>query len=301
MVSLLAKFCLLACHDIRKRSPTERQRDANPECLQTEPDTDLVKIEKPKKNQPPSDLFEVLLQVLSCYLSVQRQQANPNRVFTLVTNQLIQPLVLLRYLLTSRDFAACTHLRIRQQLRRDLRLKIDSVLQLALFPAEHLASYKAELVPPKDDSGKRGSGGTKGPLKPVSTLLPKLSAQDGCEPSLCYSVKSDTLPLVFRFFLESYGKVKGEGDEEQRMLCFYFLARLVPMLDLRLHEERSPPASSCSPHSWNHALQAVESLLNQALSADVYNIAADRIRHKEVQLNFYRTVAQTLLNEAQPR
>ncbi|KAM4744423.1 unhealthy ribosome biogenesis protein 2 homolog isoform 1-T2 [Anableps anableps] len=306
MVSLLAKFCLLACHEIQKLSPTERQKDAKTEHLQIEPDANLVITDESKKKKPSANLFEVLLQVLSCYLSVQRQQANPNRVFTLVTNQLIQPLVLLRYLLTSQDFAPYTHLHIRQHLRKDVRIKIDSIFQLALFPSEQLASYKAELFPPKEDSGKRGSGGTKGPLKPVSALLSKLNAWDYCEPSLCYSVKSDTSSLMFRFFLESYGKGKGESDEEQRMLCFYFLTRLVPLLDLQLHgrsfshEQKSPPASSCSPQSWNQALQAVESLLSQALSADIYNIAADRIRHGEVQLIFYRTVAQTLLNEAQP-
>ncbi|MEQ2275360.1 hypothetical protein XENORESO_002543, partial [Xenotaenia resolanae] len=303
MVTLLAKFCLSACHEIQKQSPKERQKDAKREHLQTEPATSLEIIDESKKTIPSALLFEVLLQVLSCYLSVQRQQANPNRVFTLVTNQLIQPLVLLRYLLTSQDFVPYTH-HIRQPLRRDVRIKIDSILQLALFPSEQLASYKAELFPPKENSGKRVSAGTKGPLKPVTALLSKLNAQDYCDLSLCYPVKSDTLPLIFRFFLESYGKGKGENEEEQRMLCFYFLARLVPMLDLQVdgcsvsHEQKSP-ASSCSPQSWNQALQALEALLSQALSADIYNIAADRIRHGDLQLIFYRTVAQTLLNEAQ--
>ncbi|MEQ2196495.1 hypothetical protein XENOCAPTIV_030655 [Xenoophorus captivus] len=305
MVTLLAKFCLSACHEIQKQSPKERQKDAKREHLQTEPATSLEIIDESKKTIPSALLFEVLLQVLSCYLSVQRQQANPNRVFTLVTNQLIQPLVLLRYLLTSQDFVPYTH-HIRQPLRRDVRIKIDSILQLALFPSEQLASYKAELFPPKENSGKRGSAGTKGPLKPVTALLSKLNAQDYCDLSLCYPVKSDTSPVIFRFFLESYGKGKGENEEEQRMLCFYFIARLVPMLDLQVdgrsvsHEQKSP-ASSCSPQSWNQALQALEALLSQALSADIYNIAADRIRHGDLQLIFYRTVAQTLLNEAQPR
>ncbi|MEQ2177759.1 hypothetical protein GOODEAATRI_006898 [Goodea atripinnis] len=274
MVTLLAKFCLSACHEIQKQSPKERQKDAKREHLQTEPATSLEIIDESKKTIPSALLFEVLLQVLSCYLSVQRQQANPNRVFTLVTNQLIQPLVLLRYLLTSQDFVPYTH-HIRQPLRRDVRIKIDSILQLALFPSEQLASYKAELFPPKENSGKRGSAGTKGPLKPVTALLSKLNAQDYCDLSLCYPVKSDTSPLIFRFFLESYGKGKGENEEEQRMLCFYFLARLVPMLDLQVdgrsvsHEQKSP-ASSCSPQSWNQALQALEALLSQAFIPSWY-------------------------------
>ncbi|TWW67296.1 Unhealthy ribosome biogenesis protein 2 -like protein [Takifugu flavidus] len=52
--------------------------------------------------------------------------------------------------------------------------------------------------------------------------------------------------------------------------------------------------------SWRLTLLAVESLLNQALSADIYNIAADKIRHEEVQLKFYRSIGQMLFNQAQP-
>lgn len=291
------------------------------ECFQTEPAANLdttdtspnhpefdtnKSFSKPKESHHSSNLFEVLLQVLSCYLSVQRQQANPNRVFTMVTNQLIQPLVLLRHLLTSGEFAPShTHPRLHQQLCRDIRVKIDSILQLALFPPEHMASYKEELLPCKEDSGKHGPGGTKGPFKPVSTILSKLSAEGYCELSLLYTVKSNLLSLLFKFFLESYGKGREESMEEQRMLCFYFLIRLVPVLDLDLNE-RSPakaeqPVSPCSPQSWSLALLAVESLLSQALSADIYNVAADRIRYKEVQLKFYRALAQMLFNQAQPR
>ncbi|XP_017274294.1 unhealthy ribosome biogenesis protein 2 homolog [Kryptolebias marmoratus] len=322
VINLLAKFCLLASHEIQKPRPVTRQRTEPDTCqdemimehLQTEPENlpdELVLDEnfssKSKKNHQSADLFEALLQVLTCYLSVQRQQANLNRVFTLVTNQLVQPLVLLRYLLTSQDFTAShSHLHLRQQQRRDIRLKIDSILHMALFPSELLASYKAELFPSKERSGKHGPGGSKGALKPVSVLLCKLNAQDYCEQSLLYSLKSDTLSLLFKFFLESYGKGRGESEEEQRMLCFYFLVRLLPALDVHLEQQGSassvqkcPPASACGPESWSLALQAVESLLSQVLSADIYNVAADRIRHEEVQLSCYRALAQMLLNEAQ--
>ncbi|KAM4592472.1 unhealthy ribosome biogenesis protein 2 homolog isoform 1-T2 [Odontesthes bonariensis] len=319
MVNLLAKFCLLACREMQTPLLTERQVNASvpSEDAPDHPELNANKSpSKPKKISPSAHLFEVFLQVLSCYLTVQRQQANPNRVFTVVTNQLIQPLVLLRYLLTSQELAPShPRLHLRQQLRRDSRIKIDSILQLALFSSEHLTSYKAELFPTKEDSGKWGSGGTKGPLKPVSAVLCKLSAQGFCEPSLHYSVKSDALSLFFKFFLESYGK--GEGKEEQKTLCFYYLVRLVPALDLHPDGssavpakaeqrgtvppgEKSPQDSTSAPESWSLALQAVESLLSQALSADIYNVAADRIRHKEVQLNFYRTLAEILFNEAQP-
>ncbi len=339
MVDLLAKLCSLACRELQQPLLTGPlitesvtcHDEVMTECLQTQPEPitesppdqperDADKSSsKPKENLRSANLFEVLLQVLSCYLSVQRQQANPNRVFTMVTNQLVQTLVLLRHLLTSGEFAPShAHLRLRQQLCRDIRIKIDSILQLALFPSEHLTSYKEELLPSKEDSGKRGPGGAKGPLKPVSAVLSKLSAEGYCEPPLHYSVKSSALSLLFKFFLESYGKGRGESEEANRMLCFYFLTRLVPALDVDLdgHSlspvkadqpasvspgQKSPPASLCSPESWSLALLAVESLLSQALSADIYNVAADRIRHGEVQLNFYRALGQVLFNQAQPR
>ncbi|XP_036951576.1 unhealthy ribosome biogenesis protein 2 homolog [Acanthopagrus latus] len=342
MVSLLAKLCSLACRELQQplltSSPlmAESEDEVMTECLKTQPISDLVPSQvepvtesprdqpeldadklpsKPKENLQSATLFDVLLQVLTCYLSVQRQQANPNRVFTMVTNQLIQTLVLLRHLLTSGEFAP-SHTHLRLQLCRDIRIKIDSIVQLALFPSEHLTSYKEELLPSKEDSGKRGPGGAKGLLKPVSTILSKLSAQGYCEPALHYSVKSNTLSLLFKFFLESYAKGRGENEEAHRMLCFYFLTRLVPILDIGLDGQssspakadqsvsvspgpKSPSASFCSPESWSLALLAVESLLSQALSAGIYNVAADRIRHGEVQLNFYGAVGQMLFNQAQ--
>ncbi|XP_037306073.2 unhealthy ribosome biogenesis protein 2 homolog [Pungitius pungitius] len=343
---LLAKLCSLACNELQQSLLTEPMMTESvtckdemmTECLQPRPTSDLESslIEpvtkdssdqpeldanksspKPKENIHSANLFEVLLQVLSCYLSVQRQQANPNRVSTMVTNQLIQPLILLRHLLTSGDFAPShTHLRIRQQLSRDSRIKIDSILQLALFPSEHLTFYKEELLPSKEDSGKRGPGGAKGPLKPVSAILSKLSARGYCDPSLHYTVKSNTLPLLFKFFLESYAKERG-SEEAHRMLCFYFLTKLVPALEggldgqilppanadqpASVSPEQTPPLPLRSPESWSLALLAVESLLSQALSADIYNVAADRIRYEEVQFKFYRALGQMLFNQAQPR
>ncbi|XP_038558173.1 unhealthy ribosome biogenesis protein 2 homolog [Micropterus salmoides] len=344
MVDFLAKLCSLACHELQQQPllteplMTESvtcQDEVMTEGLQTPSDLESSQIDpvterspdqpeleanksssKPTENLRSANLFEVLLQVLSCYLSVQRQQANSNRVFAMVTNQLIQILVLLRHLLTSGEFAPShTHLRLRQQLCRDIRIKIDSILQLALFPSEHLISYKEELLPLKEDSGKRGPGGAKGPLKPVNAILSKLSAQGYCEPHLHYTVKSNTLSLLLKLFLESYRKGRGESEEANRMLCFYFLTTLVQVLDVGLDGlspakadkpvsvspgQKSPPASFCSPESWSLALLAVESLLNQALSADIYNVAADKIRHGEVQLNFYRALGQMLFNQAQP-
>ncbi|KAM4602644.1 unhealthy ribosome biogenesis protein 2 homolog [Polymixia lowei] len=360
MADLLAKLCSLACHRLQQPSfagplPAHKQPEPITESVtsQDEPMTESLQtqstrhsniaqseplIETPpdqpmtepntSQSQPPENhqsdhIYELLLQVLTCYLSVQRQQANPNRVYTIVTNQLIQPIILLRHLLTSGEHTPShTHLRLRQQLSRDIRNKMDSILQLALFPSEHLTSYKEELLPHKEDFGKRGPGGVKGLLRPVSTILGKLSAHDYCESSLHYAVKSNALSLLFKLCLENYGKGGVGEEEEQRMLCFYFLTRLVHALDISLEgptssapispadavkptplsdgQDSIPAAMSCSPESWSLALLALEALLSQALVADIYNIAADRIRHGEVQLNFYRRLVQILFNQAQP-
>lgn len=330
MVDLLAKLCCLCCRELQRPEETtvveavtfpdgvmSRSSGTPPECKMECSDTktiserspgqlelgDNTSPANPKESCRSANLFDVFHQVLSCYFSIQRQQANPNRVFTVVTNQLIQNLVLLRHLLISGE--CHTHLGLRQQLCKDIRTKADSILKVALFPSEHLSSYKEELLPSKEDSGKRGHGGTKGPLKPVAAILDKLNAQGYCEARLHYTVKSTTLSLLFKFFLESYRKDRGESDEGQKMLCFYFLTRLLSALDVGLEasptKAASSPDSPCSPESWSVALLALESLLSQALSADIYNVAADRIRHNEVQLTFYRATGQMLFNQAQPR
>lgn len=288
MVALVATLCSLSCRE-----------------LQQPVDDATVCLQNPKETLHSANLFDVLLQALSCYLSVQRQQANPNRVFAMVTNQLLQKLVLLRHLLTSGEFGPF-HARLQQQLCRDIRTRVDSILKLSLFPSDLLTLYKEELLPPKGDPVKRAPGGAKGPFRPASAVLSKLCAEDGCEAALRYTLKSTTLPLMFKLFLESYRSVRGQREEEHSTLCFHFLTKLLLALDTGL--DGHPPTPSLSggsspvlPESWSSALLAVESLLSQALSADIYNVAADRIRHEEVQLRFYRSVGQMLLNQAQPR
>lgn len=339
MVALLARLVNLACHELQQLpltgSKSTVQSRADPgQCeidmdfTQSPPayDADQVPVEpineslqdnllldcskptpKTEQNLASANLFQVLLQALTCYLSVQRQQANPNRVFTLVTNQLFQPVTLLRHLLCFDSLSSYSQLPLSQQTCRDIRSKMDTILQLALFPPEHMALYQEELVLSKVESGKRGLGGTKGPLRPTSVILSKLTAQSFCEPSLHYTVKSNTVSLLFKLFLESYEKRRGERNEEQGMLYFFFLTSLLTALDVGLdiqtlcHQEcPSPQNAPCSPESWSLALLAVESLLNCALSADIYNVAADRIRHGEVQLQFYRALAEMLFQQAQP-
>nr|XP_057945285.1 unhealthy ribosome biogenesis protein 2 homolog [Doryrhamphus excisus]XP_057945286.1 unhealthy ribosome biogenesis protein 2 homolog [Doryrhamphus excisus] len=299
MVSLSVKVCSLACCQLQQALPagshqpeftadTVRDLDSQSDGM---PKPELEE-NKPKEKKHSAHLFELLLQVLTSYLKVQRQQANPNRVLTLVTNEMIQPFVVLRHMLTSAEYTPShTHLRLSQQLCRDVRVKIDSIIQLSLFSAGHLASYKEELLPSKEDSRKHGTPGTKGPPRPAQALLCKLGS---CEPPLLYSVRSSTIPLLFKFFLESYRKAGAENEEEQMMLCFCFLTRLVPALDM------CPSTSTCSPESWSLALLAVESLLSQALSADIYNVTADRIRHADVQFKFYRSLVRIFFNQAQP-
>ncbi|XP_053722403.1 unhealthy ribosome biogenesis protein 2 homolog [Synchiropus splendidus] len=291
MVSLLVKVCNLACSELQNPKLTG---GCQLDVTRTISKSDTI--------ASSAHLFELLLQVLSSYLSVQRQQANQNRVFTSVTNQLFQLLIFLRHLMTSGELPVShPHLRACQHLSRDVRVKIDLIIQSALFPPEHLTYYKEELCPPVQDSGKRGPGGAKGPLKPVTTIMSKLTTTGGFEPSLHYTVKSSTVPLLFKFFLENFRKGRKEVDEEQGMLCFYFLSRLFVALDVTVNT--APPAKVVqqkSPESWSLALLAVESLLTMALSENIYNIAADRIRHNEVQLKFYKSFAQALLNQAQP-
>ncbi|XP_077444130.1 unhealthy ribosome biogenesis protein 2 homolog [Stigmatopora argus] len=301
MVSLSVKVCSSACHLVQQALPSgshplESVTDPESECVQTfDPDCKTEVLlnheleKKPEENSIAAPLFELSLQVLTSYLSVQRQQANPNRVFALVTNQLMQPLLLLRHVLTSAEYApSLAQLSLRQKDCRDIRGRVESILQLSLFSAAHLASYREELLASKDDSAKRGP---KGPLRPASAILCKLRS---CEPPLLYSVKSNTVPLLFKLFLDSYRKFKTDKEEEQRMLCFNFLTKLTPMLDLSFSDV------PCSPESWSLALLALESLLSQALSADIYNVTADKIRHANVQFNFYRSLAQILFSQTQP-
>lgn len=330
MVTLVATLCSLSCHELQ-----QRVGDSITECLQNPPVTDLDTSKTELTNENPSDqpecdaserpdpketlhsvnVFDILLQALSCYLSVQRQQANPNRVFTVVTNQLLQKLLLLRHLLTSGEFVPChIRLQLHQQLCRDIRIKIDSILRLSLFSPDHLIPYKEELLPSERDSVKR-PGGAKGPFKPANAILSRLCARDYCVEPLRYRVKSAALSLLFKFFLESYRSSRGQREEEQSTLSFHFLTKLVLVLDVGLDGNSFAPAKAdeaaflssggdCPlvfPDNWSLALLAVDSLLSQALSADIYNVAADRIRHEEVQLNFYRCVGQMLFNQAQPR
>lgn len=291
MVALVATLCSRSCRQLLRAPPEPADEDLR------EDGGPAV----PKETPHSARLFDVLLQALSCYLSVQRQQANPNRVFSAVTTQLLRKLVLLRHLLASGESeTGRPRPHPPQQMCRDIRVKIDSILKLSLFPSDHLTPYKEELLPPNSDSARRPAG-AKGPFRPVGAILAQLCAPDDRDGPLTYAVKSSTLPLLFKFFLESYRSGRGQREEEHAMLCFHFLTKLVSALDVGLGGPEAGDPGPVVPDCWSLALLAAESLLQQALSADIYNVAADRIRHQEVQLKFYRSVGQVLFNQAQPR
>ncbi|XP_036402635.1 unhealthy ribosome biogenesis protein 2 homolog [Megalops cyprinoides] len=262
LVELLARLCSLACSRLQLCGEHLRPQE-----------------------------FEVLLLVLGSYLVVQRQQANPNRVFAQVTTHLLQPLLLLRYLLGVRVWAAADDARVRQHLSRDIRGKVDAVLQSALFLPEHLPSYREELLPETDTSAPKRSATSKGLPSPVSSILKRLCDPALCDPSLHFAVRSHSVPMLFKCALDAFCKA---GDN--KMVCFRLLTRLVTALGFT---EELTVTSTFDSANWSLALLALENLLNFSLTADIYNVAADRIQHGEAQFNLYRKVAQLLFYNPQ--
>ncbi|RXN27802.1 unhealthy ribosome biogenesis 2-like protein [Labeo rohita] len=248
-----------------------------------------------QKDEEPLSLkvFEVLLLVLSTYLTVQKQQANSNRVFSQVTAHLLHPLLLLRHLLSTRVWTEKDDVKIRQNLSKEIRSKVDVVLQSALFIPDHLLSYKEEVLPLEDKAGGKKSHAGKGLQGPVNVILSKLSVQGANEEeeALFYTVKSNSLPLLFKFASDTFCK----GGENKQVI-FHLMTKLMTALgftdELDIDEK-------FSASNWGIALLALENLLNSCLAGDIYNVAADRIQHKEVQLNFYRKLARLLFNNTQ--
>uniref|UniRef100_A0A3P9A4F0 Nucleolar 27S pre-rRNA processing Urb2/Npa2 C-terminal domain-containing protein n=1 Tax=Esox lucius TaxID=8010 RepID=A0A3P9A4F0_ESOLU len=262
LVDLLAKLCALACS----------------------------KLSQPQSTDPLTpQVFEVLLLTLSSYVTVQRQQANSQRVFSQVTTHLLQYLLFLRHSLTTRAWIAEDDPRVRQHLSRDIRSKVDIILQSALFSSDHLQSYKEELLS-KDEPGKKKGLSGKGLPSPVNSILTKLCAQGYCDNALHYAVKSSSLSLLFKFALDAY--CKGEN----KVLCFHLLTQLITALDFT---DEVNLKDTFDGENWSLALLALENLLNLCLTGDIYNVAADRIKHGEVQLTFYRKVVRLLFDNSQ--
>ncbi|XP_021122086.1 unhealthy ribosome biogenesis protein 2 homolog isoform X2 [Heterocephalus glaber] len=233
-----------------------------------------------------AQLFEVIHLALSHYLSIQQQQANPRRVFVDVTGHLLQPCLVLRHLLSGGTW---TQGQLRQVLSRDVRSQIEAMLRGGVFRPDMLSSYKEELLDQQQSDSKMGT--MKSLLAPLDTVATRLIGADFCKPCLHSSVVASSVALLYRLFLDSYLK---DGNQ---FLCFKALARLFGCLRMLHLQEDQLKALSIS--DWTTELLVVEQLLNFVASNNIYNVAADRIRHEEAQFHFYRHLAELLINHSQ--
>ncbi|NXO33473.1 URB2 protein, partial [Locustella ochotensis] len=234
-----------------------------------------------------SQLFSVLQLTFAQYLLFQRQQTNQIRMFGLVTSHLLQPCLLLRHLLTMRSWTQTDDNHVRQHLSREIQSQIETLLQAGLFQPELFSYYKEELLPEQH----KKKGAFKNLLLPVNTVQTKLGS-DLCEPALHGAVVASSVSLLYKLFLDSFCKA------ENHLMCFHMLSSLFGCLRLSdLPEEGR--SNTLSPVDWSTELLALEQLLSLVLSNDIYNVASDRIRHKEVQFGFYRKLAQMLLTHSQ--
>ncbi|XP_053567122.1 unhealthy ribosome biogenesis protein 2 homolog [Bombina bombina] len=229
-------------------------------------------------------IFDVLQMSFNQYIQIQRQQINTNRVFGHVITHLCQPCLLLRHALNSRSWSKEDDVRVRNQLSKDLKTKVETVLQIGLFQSELLSSYKDELLPERDHIEKKKES-LKMVLTPVNSLIEKLEDSKFYGSTIHTSVISNSVPLLYKLFLDSY------CSDGNHLVCFYMLARLFECLQKNCMQDQENITSS----SYNMGLFALEQLLNLVHSHDIYNVAVDRIRHQEVQYNFYRKLAEMLL------
>ncbi|KFQ40368.1 Unhealthy ribosome biogenesis protein 2 [Mesitornis unicolor] len=237
-----------------------------------------------------SQVFSVLQLTFAQYLLIQRQQTNPNRVFGQVTSHLLQPCLLLRHLLTVRSWTQADDNHVRQHLSREIRNQVETLLQAGLFQSELFSSYKEELLPEQELQEKK-KGALKNLLLPVNTVQTKLGS-GFCEPALQGAVVAGSVSLLYKLFLDSYCKA------ENHLVCFHMLSRLFGCFGLS-GLQQGVWEDTLSPADWSTELLALEQLLNLVLSSDIYNVASDRIRHKEVQFGFYRKLAQVLMSHSQ--
>ncbi|XP_036133587.1 unhealthy ribosome biogenesis protein 2 homolog [Molossus molossus] len=234
-------------------------------------------------------LFEVIHLALGHYLLIQQQQVNPRRAFGEVTGHLLQPCLVLRHLLSGGTWTQAGQGQLRQALSRDLRSQIEAMLRGGAFQPELLSSYKEELLDQQQDDTKMGAMKTL--LAPMDTVIARLVDAGYCEPPLHAAVVANSVALLYKLFLDSYLK---EGNQ---LLCFQVLPRLFGCLRISHLQEEQLQALSTS--DWTTELLVVEQLLNSVANNNIYNIAADRIRHGEAQFCFYRRVAELLINHSQ--
>ncbi|XP_076772154.1 unhealthy ribosome biogenesis protein 2 homolog isoform X2 [Arvicanthis niloticus] len=234
-------------------------------------------------------LFEVIHLALDHYLKLQQQQANPRRVFGDMTGHLFQPCLVLRHLLLGGTWTQASQGQLWQVLSRDIRNKIDAVLRSGVFRHDLLSSYKEELLEQHQENIKMGV--LKSLLTPMETVITRLVEPDYVKSDLHALVVASSVSLLYRLFLESYLR------EENQFLCFQVLPRLFGCLKIAHLQEGQMEALSLS--DWTTELLAIEQLLNLVATSNIYNVAADRIRHAETQFHFYRRVAELLINHSQ--
>uniref|UniRef100_A0A673T0Z9 URB2 ribosome biogenesis homolog n=1 Tax=Suricata suricatta TaxID=37032 RepID=A0A673T0Z9_SURSU len=233
-----------------------------------------------------AQLFEVIHLALGHYLLIQHQQVNPRRAFGEVAGHLLQPCLVLRHLLSGGTW---TQGQLRLALSRDIRSQIEAMLRGGAFQPELLSSYNEELL--DQQQGDTKIGAMKNLLAPLDTLIARLLDPGYCEPPLRAAVVADSVALLYKLFLDAYVR---EGNQ---LLCFQVLPRLFGCL--RISQLEGEHASALATADWTSELLVVEQLLTSVASSNIYNIAADRIRHGEVQFHFYRRVAELLINHSQ--
>ncbi|XP_037676732.1 unhealthy ribosome biogenesis protein 2 homolog [Choloepus didactylus] len=236
-----------------------------------------------------AQLFEVIHLALGHYLLIQKQQVNPKRAFGEVIGHLFQPCLVLRHLLSVGTWTQADQGQLRQTLSRDIRTQIEALLRGGAFQPELLSSYKEELL--EQQQGDMKMGAVKNLLTPAGTVIAKLVDTGYCEPSLHATVVANSVALLYKLFLDSYFK---EGNQ---LLCFHVLPKLFGCLRISHLQEEQMKAPSTSDLTTE--LLVVEQLLTLVVNNNIYNIAADRIRHGEVQFHFYRRLAELLINHSQ--
>ncbi|XP_036043735.1 unhealthy ribosome biogenesis protein 2 homolog isoform X1 [Onychomys torridus] len=236
-----------------------------------------------------AQLFEVIHLALDHYLKLQQQQANPRRVFVDMTSHLLQPCLVLRHLLLGGTWTQPGQGQLQQVLSRDIRSKMDALLRGGVFRHDLLSSYKEELLEQRQGNIKMGV--LKSLLTPMETVITRLVEPDYIKSDLHALVVANSVSLLYKLFLDSYLK------EENQFLCFQALPRLFGCLQISHLQEGQMEALSLS--DWTTELLAVEQLLNSVATNNIYNVAADRIRHGETQFHFYRRVAELLINHSQ--
>lgn len=234
-------------------------------------------------------LFEVIHLTLGHYLSIQQQQVNPRRAFGEVTGHLLQPCLVLRHLLLGGTWTQAGQGQLRPALGRDVRNQIEAMLRGGVFQPELLSSYKEELLEQQQSDTKMGA--MKNLLTPMGTVTAGLVDPGYCEPALHAAVVASSVALLYKLFIDAYLK---EGNQ---LLCFKALPRLFGCLRVSQLQEKQIKVLSAS--DWTTELLVLEQLLNSVASNNIYNIAADKIRHGEAQFHFYRHLAELLINHSQ--